>query len=94
NLSNLYIGMVIESDDKARAIVNSYARRHNFAVKNGEVKHKYQTQLLICKSAESRSMLARSQWQCGRRTRQRSTAWKIARMPCNCAWEIAFKSNT
>ncbi|KAK9335056.1 hypothetical protein V1521DRAFT_441023 [Lipomyces starkeyi] len=41
--------MVFESDSKARDFVNAYAIRHNFAVKNGVVKHKNKSQLLVCK---------------------------------------------
>ncbi|KAJ8103587.1 hypothetical protein POJ06DRAFT_242343 [Lipomyces tetrasporus] len=43
NPYDLCIGMVFESDDKARAFVNTHAINNNVAVKNGVVKHKNQT---------------------------------------------------
>ncbi|ODQ74696.1 hypothetical protein LIPSTDRAFT_227047 [Lipomyces starkeyi NRRL Y-11557] len=43
----LCIGLVFESD--SRAVVNAHAINNNFAIKNGVVKHKDQTLLIVCK---------------------------------------------
>ncbi|ODQ73409.1 hypothetical protein LIPSTDRAFT_260435 [Lipomyces starkeyi NRRL Y-11557] len=48
---NLYVGMVLDSVDNAREVVKAYAIQHNFALKNGLVKNKDTTLLLLCKCA-------------------------------------------
>ncbi|KAK9350533.1 hypothetical protein V1523DRAFT_419542 [Lipomyces doorenjongii] len=48
----LYVGEVFESVDQARQFAKAYAISHNFAVKNGFVKDKDQTLLLLCKCAK------------------------------------------
>ncbi|KAK9244824.1 hypothetical protein V1506DRAFT_514954 [Lipomyces tetrasporus] len=49
NPYDLRIGMVFKSDATARAFVNAHAINNNFAVKNGVVKDKDETLLLVCK---------------------------------------------
>ncbi|KAK9360599.1 hypothetical protein V1504DRAFT_136920 [Lipomyces starkeyi] len=48
---NLYVGMVLNTDNQARHYVNRHAIHHNFAVKNGRVSNKEKTLLLVCKCA-------------------------------------------
>ncbi|KAJ8102679.1 hypothetical protein POJ06DRAFT_245338 [Lipomyces tetrasporus] len=48
---NLYVGMVLDTDNHAREYVQQYAVQHNFAVKNGHVSNKQKTLLLVCKCA-------------------------------------------
>ncbi|ODQ69438.1 hypothetical protein LIPSTDRAFT_187168 [Lipomyces starkeyi NRRL Y-11557] len=52
NPHTLYVGIVFKSVGQARQFVNAYAIHHNFAVKNGFVKNKDQTLLLLCKCAK------------------------------------------
>ncbi|KAK9241880.1 hypothetical protein V1506DRAFT_549287 [Lipomyces tetrasporus] len=43
---NLYVGMVLDTDNHAREYVQQYAVQHNFVVKNGHVSNKQKT--LLC----------------------------------------------
>ncbi|KAK9241753.1 hypothetical protein V1506DRAFT_549746 [Lipomyces tetrasporus] len=48
---DLYVGVVLDTDNQAKEYVQQYAIQHNFAVKNGHVSNKQKTLLLVCKCA-------------------------------------------
>ncbi|KAK9481890.1 hypothetical protein V1527DRAFT_62952 [Lipomyces starkeyi] len=52
NAPAFYVGMELESAGHARELVNAYAMRHKFAVKNGLVYNKEKSLLLLCKRAK------------------------------------------
>jgi hypothetical protein len=89
---DLYIGMVFESDSKARDFVNAYAIRHNFAVKNGVVKHKNKSLLLVCKCSRMPLNTGNLPMEVGTRDENSNTRRKIARsMLCDCPWTVRFQ---
>ncbi|KAK9349968.1 hypothetical protein V1523DRAFT_421260 [Lipomyces doorenjongii] len=52
NPQTLYVAMLFESVDQAKQVVNYFSISNNAAVKNGSVKNKDQTLLLLCECAK------------------------------------------
>ncbi|KAK9355032.1 hypothetical protein V1523DRAFT_376179, partial [Lipomyces doorenjongii] len=89
---DLYIGMIFESEYAARAYVNAYAIHHNFAVKNGVVKHKDQTLLLTCKCSRKPLNTRNLPIAVTAGDNNGPTRVKQARsMLCDCPWRVRFK---
>ncbi|KAK9246675.1 hypothetical protein V1506DRAFT_534481 [Lipomyces tetrasporus] len=92
NPYDLCIGMVFESDDKARAFVNTHAINNNVAVKNGVVKHKNQTLSLVCKCSRKPLNTGNLPLEVGTKGDNGLTRQKFARsMLCDCPWRVRFK---
>ncbi|KAK9366135.1 hypothetical protein V1509DRAFT_308075 [Lipomyces kononenkoae] len=92
NSYSLYLGMVFESVDHARQFVNAYAIHHNFAVKNGAVKNKEKTLLLLCKCARKPFNIRNLPFTEGSTGDNGLTRQKDARsMLCDCPWSVRFK---
>ncbi|KAK9335268.1 hypothetical protein V1521DRAFT_346699, partial [Lipomyces starkeyi] len=88
----LYVGMVLDSVENAREVVKAYAIQHNFALKNGLVKNKDTTLLLLCKCALKTFNSRKLPLQKGVIGDNNLVRQKDARsMLCDCPWRVRFK---
>ncbi|KAK9481710.1 hypothetical protein V1527DRAFT_502452, partial [Lipomyces starkeyi] len=84
--------MVLESDATARAFVNLHAINNNFALKNGVVKNKDETLLLVCKCNRKPLNPGKLPLEVGTKGDNGITRQKVARsMRCDCPWRVRFK---
>jgi hypothetical protein len=85
------VGMVLDTGNKAREYVQQYAIHHNFAAKNGNVRNKQKTLLLVCKCA--------NKFDPGKLPLEKGVSGdngliclKDARtMLCECPWRVRFQ---